>query len=159
MSKNIIIKNIQIESPVNDGLDFMETTAVLHNVMVSNSKDKGVSIGENSNIIINDSDFSNNNIGIAIKDKSKAKIYNSNLINNKVQIAAYAKNWKYGDGGSIEIYDSNLNSRINTFTTLRDPDDINLKTNKNLNQNSKISIFNSRINGRLKFNGKNISIK
>ncbi len=159
VSKNIIIKNIQIESPVNDGLDFMETTAVLHNVMVSNSKDKGVSIGENSNIIINDSDFSNNNIGIAIKDKSKAKIYNSNLINNKVQIAAYAKNWKYGDGGSIEIYDSNLNSRINTFTTLRDPDDINLKTNKNLNQNSKISIFNSRINGRLKFNGKNISIK
>ena len=158
LSKNILIENIEINFSNNDGLDFMESEAEVINVEIKNSKDKGISVGENSKIVIRNSKLSDNAIGIAVKDKSYAKVYETQLSNNLTQIAAYAKNWKYGGGGQVDIYNSIFKAKINKFSTFVDPEDINKKINKALNQDSKINIFESKVNGQREIVGKNFFI-
>ena len=158
LSKNILIENIEINFSNNDGLDFMESEAEVINVEIKNSKDKGISVGENSKIVIRNSKLSDNAIGIAVKDKSYAKVHETQLSNNLTQIAAYAKNWKYGGGGQVDIYNSIFKAKINKFSTFVDPEDINKKINKALNQDSKINIFESKVNGQREIVGKNFFI-
>ncbi len=159
ISKNIYIENANIISPINDGIDFMESIGELNNVKISNSKDKALSVGENSSVIIKNSKFLNNKIGVAIKDKSKAKIYGTTFDNNDIQVAGYAKNWRYSGGGKIEIYKSFFSSsKMNKFITTGDPDDLRAASNKDLIQNSTISIFNSSLEGKTISKGQNIFI-
>tara|TARA_Y200000002_G_C22684361_1_gene665390 strand:+ start:193 stop:2868 length:2676 start_codon:yes stop_codon:yes gene_type:complete len=159
ISKNIYIENANIVSPINDGIDFMQSAGELNNVSVSYSKDKALSIGENSSVVIKNSKFSSNNIGVAIKDKSKAKIYNTSFKDNDIQVAGYAKNWRYSGGGNIEIYKSFFSSsKTNQFITTRDPDENEETIRKDLIQDSSISIFNSKLDGKTSSKGLNILI-
>ena len=157
ISNKIFIKNVKIKDSKNDGIDFMETDAVIENLEVTNSKDKGISIGENSKIIIKNSILKSNKIGAAIKDKSKGKFYKVKFYDNDIQLVGYAKNWRYGSGGNIQIYDSTIKAEENKFVTSRDPEDFKKKKDKNLNQNSEINIFNSKIVGNKTIIGKNFS--
>jgi len=155
VSNKIFITNVSIKNSNNDGIDFMESDALINNLEVINSKDKGISIGENSKIIIKNSIFKNNKIGAAIKDKSKGEFYKIKFYDNDIQLAGYAKNWRYGNGGNIQIYNSTIKGVENKFITSRDPEELNKKKNKNLNQNSKINIFNSKIIGKKTIIGEN----
>ena len=155
MSKNIILEDIKIKYPNNDGVDFMSTNASIVNLEVTGSKDKAISVGENSEIKIFKSKFVKNEIGVAVKDKSKAYIHNSDFLDNNYQIAAYAKNWRYGQGGFTKVYESNFLSDENKFITSQDPAEIGKKKNKDLNQNSKIELFNSKISKARKIYGTN----
>ena len=155
VSNKIFITNVSIKNSNNDGIDFMESDALINNLEVINSKDKGISIGENSKIIIKNSIFKNNKIGAAIKDKSKGEFYKIKFYDNDIQLAGYAKNWRYGNGGNIQIYNSTIKGVENKFKTSRDPEELNKKKNKNLNQNSKINIFNSKIIGKKTIIGEN----
>ena len=79
-----------------------------------------------------------------------------NFSDNEIQLASYAKNWRYGKGGSIKIYDSFIKATENKFVTTMDPEDFMKKKDKNLVQNSKIDIFNTKIIGKKNIIGKNI---
>ena len=54
--------------------------------------------------------------------------------------------------------DSNNNKLWNHILTIIDPEDINKKINKALNQDSKINIFESKVNGQREIVGKNFFI-
>ena len=157
ISNNILMKNILIKNSKNDGLDFMESNAVVENAKIYNSKDKGISIGEKSKVSIKNSSIIDNNIGIAVKDNSSSTIEKSNIENNNIQIAAYAKNWQYGNGGKVKVFYSKIKSNENKFYTSSDPDDSDKSYNKNLIQNSEIEIINSSIRGKINVKGKNFS--
>jgi len=160
LSDNIRIESLEVFSPKNDGIDFMESSASVKNVRIYGSKDKAISVGENSDVTVRDSELLNNEIGIAIKDKSKVKIYNSIFENNQYQIASYAKNWRYSGGGQVEAYKTKfLSKNQNKFITTNDPGSSEDKKNKSLIQNSKILIYDSPIEGKILTEGKNISIK
>lgn len=158
ISDEIIVENIEINNSGNDGIDLMESNLIINNINVYNSKDKCVSVGENSKAKIQNSILKNCNIGVASKDKSRAQINNSKILDNNIQLAAYAKNWRYGGGGEIEIFNSVIDSNQNLFVTSSDPEDMNKKVNKDLKQNSKINISNSKIIGKKNFLGKRINI-
>ena len=128
----------------------MGSKAIIENLVVVNSQDKGISIGENSDVIIKNSVFKNNKIGAAIKDSSKGKFFDVIFSNNEIQLASYAKNWRYGNGGNAQVFDSLIESEENKFVTTMDPEDFNKKKDTNLIQNSKIEIFNTKIKGRKK---------
>ena len=56
---------------------------------------------------------------------------------------------------NIQIYDSTIKAEENKFVTSKDPEDLEKKEDKNLNQNSEINIFNSKIVGNKIIIGKN----
>ena len=157
VSEKVVLKNIEIRNSKNDGIDFMETRALVENLEVINSKDKGVSIGENSEVIIKNSILKNNKIGAAIKDKSKGKFYNVNFSDNETHIASYAKNWRYGGGGQVQVFDSSIKGKSNSFVTTMDPEDFDKKKDKNLIQNSVIKTYNTEIVGKKMVYGKNFT--
>ena len=106
LSSKIHIKNVEIFNSTNDGLDFMESEAIIENTNIHFSGDKGISAGENSKVEISNSNFENNVIGIASKDLSKAQILNSNFANNQMHLNVYKKNWRYGASGNIIVKNS-----------------------------------------------------
>ena len=158
VSKNIILENLEISNAKNDGIDLMESDAKIILSKINNSEDKGISIGENSKAFIKETKISENVIGVAIKDGSLAKINDSEFIDNQFQIAAYAKNWQYGGGGNVDVYNSSFKAKINSFSTTVDPEDLGKDLDNTLLQNSKINIFNSQIKGQRKILGKNLII-
>ena len=129
MSKNVEIINTKINQSGNDGIDLMESDAVISNVKIMNSSDKAISVGENSVMILNNSLISKNNIGVATKDKSISFIINSNLINNEVSLNNYKKNWQYSGGGLTKVYRSKLSN----------------KKNVSIDKHSAIKIFDSKL--------------
>ena len=155
VSSNIQLIDIKIKDSKNDGIDFMETEAIVKNSEIINSKDKGISIGENSDVIVKNTVLKNNKIGAAVKDSSKGKFYEVNFLNNEIQLASYAKNWRYGNGGNAQIYNSLILAKENKFVTTMDPEDFNKKKDKNLIQNSRIEISNTKIDGKKTIIGKN----
>jgi hypothetical protein len=158
ISDNIFLRNISIMNSNNDGVDFMKSDALIENLEVFNSKDKGVSIGENSKIIIKDSLIKNNKIGAAVKDNSKSNFFNVNFLDNNIQLAGYAKNWRYGKGGNIKVFNSVIKAKENKFVTSMDPDDFFKKKDKNLIQNSKIKLIETEIIGANNILGENVLI-
>ena len=155
VSSNIQLIDIKIKDSKNDGIDFMETEAIVKNSEIINSKDKGISIGENSDVIVKNTVLKNNKIGAAVKDGSKGKFHEVNFLNNEIQLASYAKNWRYGNGGNAQIYNSLILAKENKFVTTMDPEDFNKKKDKNLIQNSRIEISNTKIDGKKTIIGKN----
>jgi len=124
-SKNIRLKNSRIEKAHSDGLDIdissvdISRTSVTHagndaidlmssRVIINQSRfigsgDKGVSVGEASTVVVLDSLLKGNKIGLESKDGSDAYIINTDMLNNKTQINAYLKNWRYGEGGQVDV--------------------------------------------------------
>ena len=119
-SDKILFEDIKIIKPKNDGIDFMESTAEINNLKVYDANDKGVSIGEKS-VKIGRLTFNNNHIGVAVKDKSIVEIYNSDFNDNDTQLASYAKNWRYGGGGKLKIFNSRFFFKLNKYNVLSDP--------------------------------------
>jgi hypothetical protein len=156
ISKDIHLDKVNILNPKNDGVDIMKSFVKIENLIVEKSNDKGISIGEKSNVIVRNSSFNNNLIGVAVKDGSTANIYNSNFNNNSYQLAGYAKNWRYGGGGDLKVFNSNFISKTNKFIVTADPVISNNDLNLKLKQNSKIKIINSIVEGKISKTGANI---
>ncbi len=133
LSSKIYIKNVGIFNSTNDGLDFMESEAIIDNTNIHFSGDKGISVGENSKVEINNSNFENNVIGIASKDLSKAQISNSNFANNKMHLNVYKKNWRYGASGNIVAKNSTFEYAEKNFVS--DKKGKILIQNSNFNKN------------------------
>ena len=104
----ISVKNSFFSHSGNDALDLMTTDATVTNTRIVNSIDKAISIGEASNLQLRDSEIFQNEIGVQAKDSSTVKISNVSFIDNQVAIDAYKKNWRYGDGGHVEVQSSLL---------------------------------------------------
>ena len=106
MSQDIYLSKIDIRNAKNDAVDLMESFVVINNSNLLGSNDKGISVGENSLLIIKNSKIINNNIGIATKDRSYTHMDNMIFKDNNYHVENYKKNWRYGDGGISEIYNS-----------------------------------------------------
>ncbi len=83
----------------NDGLDLMGSSVWGENLTFSGNGDKGISVGERSQLDIADSSFSANQFGLQIKDDSSVTGRYLQFVNNATAIDAYAKNWRYEQGG------------------------------------------------------------
>ena len=124
-SKNIKLKNSQIQNAYSDGLDIdisrvdisrttvtesgndavdlMSSRVTINQSRLIGSGDKGVSVGEASTVVVVNSLLKDNEIGLESKDGSDAYIINTDMLNNKTQINAYQKNWRYGQGGRVDV--------------------------------------------------------
>lgn len=124
LSQNILISNLEIYKSKNDGIDLMESDAIIQNVKITQSEDKSISVGEASVVKILNSQLEDNNIAVAVKDGSVARIEETNFLNNKMQLSAYKKNLQYGSGGKILVKKSVFNSFVNKFTSKKSTIDI-----------------------------------
>ena len=142
VSDGVKILNSNFYNSMNDGIDLMESKAVISNVNISNSKDKAISIGESSNAKLSDSKLEKNEMAVAVKDNSKVLINNVIFRNNKNQINAYKKNLQYGSGGTAKVLSSSFEGKSNNF----------------LSKDSSIVISESSIIGSISKIGTQISI-
>jgi len=148
VSDGIFIKNSIFSNPNNDSIDIMESRVLVDSTEIFNSGDKGISVGENSNVIVHNSHLNSNMIGIAVKDNSIAKVVYTDFNNNIIQIGSYQKNYKYGNGGKINIFKSNFNSETNKIES-------DMKSNIIIDDstfNKKMNIKNSNIKLTQKIN-------
>ena len=87
----------------NDALDFMSSQVMVRNCRFERSGDKGVSCGENSKVSIDSCVFERNRIGVEAKDASFVYLLGGRIRGSlEYGIHAYAKNWRYNDGGHVE---------------------------------------------------------
>ncbi|MFP8874755.1 MAG: hypothetical protein VCB42_09565, partial [Myxococcota bacterium] len=114
----------------NDGLDLMETEAVVRDSIFEASGDKGISVGEGSVLLAMNDVFDGCGIGIQAKDGSEAVAYNIDLVNNQKAVDAYRKNWRYGNGGHVRLYKAHLAGNTSAFT---------------LDEHSSISVYDSYV--------------
>ena len=91
MSEKVQILNSNINDSKNDGIDLMESDALIQNVNIIRSKDKGISVGEASIAKVFETKLENNNIAIAVKDKSSTVMKNISFFENNTQVSAYKK--------------------------------------------------------------------
>jgi len=155
ISDGIFIKKSIFLNPKNDSIDIMESRVIVDSTEIYNSGDKGISVGENSNVIIHNSHLNSNNIGIAVKDNSIAKVVYTDFNNNVIQIGSYQKNYKYGNGGKINIFKSNFTSKTNKIES-------DMKSNIIIDDstfNKKVNIKNSNIklSKKINFSGNKFS--
>jgi hypothetical protein len=113
ISDKIVVKNSRFINPKNDSIDIMESKVLIDNTEIYLSGDKGISVGENSKVSIHNTHLFKNNIGLAVKDNSKTNAIYSDFDNNQLQVSSFQKNYKYGNGGNINIIKSNFNSNFN----------------------------------------------
>ena len=148
ISNRIFIKNSKFINPTNDSIDIMESNVLIDSSEIYLSGDKGISVGENSKVSIHNTHLFNNNIGLAVKDNSKANVIYTDFDNNILQISSYQKNYKYGNGGNINIIKSNFKSNFNKIKT--DNKSIikisDSSFNKPINTEIKNIEFNNKIN-------------
>lgn len=105
---DIDISKVRIDDAVfdksgNDGLDFMDSRAVVKNSRMTSSGDKGASVGEGSNVLLINNWIAGNTIGIESKDGSVAMVFGGEFDGNLKTLNAYKKNWRYGGGGTVLI--------------------------------------------------------
>ena len=100
---DVELVDVSVRNAGNDALDFMTSRARIIRADLSGVGDKGVSGGEGSDIELVNIRISNADTGIAAKDKSTVKLQDSSLFNNTVAIDVFAKNWRYGGAGSVQI--------------------------------------------------------
>ena len=99
LSTGLIEGNIFINI-TNDAIDLMTSDPKILNNIIISAKDKAMSIGEQSKPIIENNLIKNSKFGIVSKDGSYPTIIRNTIINSTIaDIAAYAKNWRYSDGG------------------------------------------------------------
>ena len=112
----VLINGCKIENSRNDGIDTMNSLVKINKSFIKGSGDKGISIGENSNVLIMMTELENNHIGVQTKDNSISLIAQSVLKNNLLQSDAYQKNWQYGGGGNVEIFNTNITPIIDKIS-------------------------------------------
>jgi len=135
ISSNITMKDLNITSAGNDGVDLMDSSVVILNTTIKGSADKGISVGENSKALIYHSSLSTNNIGIAVKDGSIVNLELSSFNNNSINIDAYNKNWQYGTiGGIVNIQSSEFTAKENVFNATK-TSSINFNNTSCINNN------------------------
>lgn len=100
----------------NDAIDAMTSNVLISNTYISESGDKGLSAGESSTVSVSNLTFDNTQIAIQSKDGTYVSVSDSKFLNNKLQLDAYQKNWRYGDGGRIEVDNSLFESDENLIT-------------------------------------------
>ena len=133
----------------NDAIDAMTSVVKITNTHISNAGDKGLSAGESSDVYVSNLVFQNNEIGIQSKDGTKVNVVGSKLIDNNIQLDAYRKNWRYGDGGKINVEESSFISKKNVISA-KDKSSI-FVSNSSFNhkidhlKNKKVNIQNSLI--------------
>ena len=142
MSENIYLQNAIIKNSKNDAVDLMESIVFINNSELIGSNDKGISVGENSFLVVKNSKISKNQVGIATKDNSYSYIDNLEFKNNDFHIKNYKKNWRYGDGGISEIYNS-------TFEVNNTNDTSEKFSQISVDENSSIKIIKSKIGNSL----------
>lgn len=105
------VLDCQFSDNGNDALDFMSSEVLVRNCRFERSGDKGISCGEDSKVSIDSCVFEGNRIGIEAKDGSFVYVSGSSIANSlEFGINAYAKNWRYGDGGHVETNNCRLNN-------------------------------------------------
>lgn len=112
----VTMDNIVINNSGNDAVDFMDSTAEANQIYIDGAGDKGFSVGEGSKAFITNSVIRQSKIGIESKDSSVALVYHTDFIDNDIQLSAYRKNWRYGDGGTIEVNRSYLTGQNNEIS-------------------------------------------
>jgi len=132
MSKKIILRDIKVFESGNDAIDFMETEALVDRSNLYGSGDKGISSGENSDILVYNSLLRNNKIGLASKDGSNVALLYSDLDSNEIQLSLYKKNWRYNDGGHLQVHGSRI---------------LNGKNNFSIDEHSDVLVKNTKIDG------------
>ena len=103
---SIVIDNSLFSDAGNDALDLMTTESTVTNTTIEGSKDKAISVGEASTLELRQSKILNNAIGLQSKDGSLAKVVDVDFTGNQLAVDAYKKNWRYDDGGKVEIVGS-----------------------------------------------------
>ena len=133
----------------NDAIDAMTSVVKITNTHISNAGDKGLSAGESSDVYVSNLIFQNNVIGIQSKDGTKVNVFDTKFIDNNIQLDAYRKNWRYGDGGKINVEESSFISEKNVISA-KDKSSI-FVSNSSFNheidhlKNRKVNIQNSLI--------------
>lgn len=92
----------------NDGLDLMESDVTANRLTLEGNGDKGISAGERSRLDVSDSQFRTNLIAIQVKDDSNVIARRLAISGSMVAMDAYAKNWRYGNGGSGVLCNSSV---------------------------------------------------
>jgi hypothetical protein len=113
---NVTVRNCQFLNSGNDAIDLMSSEALITDSELSGSGDKGVSVGEDSRAMIYNTRVNKNSVGVESKDASIACLINSLFEDNITQINTYAKNWRYGTGGSAIADKSVFISHANRFS-------------------------------------------
>lgn len=111
LSHGVIIEAVSIVHSGNDAIDLMGSDVTVSRSTLMNSGDKGISVGEGARALLVDTRLERNVIGVESKDGSKVQLLHVNLIDNVTQISAYKKNWRYGEGGHVDIRKSILNGQ------------------------------------------------
>ena len=100
----------------NDALDFMSSRVVVGDCRFERSGDKGISCGEDSKVSIDACLFESNRIGVEAKDGSFVYILGGRIRGSvDYGIHAYAKNWRYDDGGYVEIRGCSLDNQRDAY--------------------------------------------
>ena len=94
----------------NDAIDLMSSDLVLEHNLIEGAGDKGISIGERSHPVLFNNRIADAAIGIEVKDGSRPVILRCSVFGREIGVHAYAKNWRYGDGGHAGIHNSIIRS-------------------------------------------------
>ena len=111
------ISNSTFTGNGNDGLDLMGSKVKARNLTFKNNGDKGISVGERSLLDIEDSDFYDNGFAIQVKDDSLVTARRLSLTRNRTALNAYAKNWRYENGGFGVFCEIDFSENDKTVTT------------------------------------------
>ena len=111
-----VIERCRFTHSGNDAIDLMTTEAIVKDTFLQSNADKGISVGEGSKLFALNNQIIANNIGVQSKDGSMAVLYNVTLKKNRKALDAYKKNWRYGKGGTIHSYKSQISDNDSTFS-------------------------------------------
>ncbi len=112
----ILVDNCAFIDSGNDSIDLMTSKAVVINSKFIRSADKAISIGEGSQLLAINNLIENSEIGMQSKDTSLAYIYNTTFVGNKKAVDAYHKNWRYSQGGTINVENCVMRNNIENAT-------------------------------------------
>ncbi|MEZ5963719.1 MAG: CotH kinase family protein [Planctomycetota bacterium] len=90
----------------NDGLDLMTSRVQAVDCVFRACGDKGISVGEGTELQAERCTMQGCVFGVQVKDGSVASLAHLELVDNQGGIDAYKKNWRYGSGGRVFVYNS-----------------------------------------------------
>jgi hypothetical protein len=103
-----VFERCLFERTGNDGLDLMTATALVVDCTFRSCGDKGISVGEDSRLLALRPKMLGCGFGVQAKDDSVATVVGGQLAGNECAVDAYKKNWRYGGGGRVFVYNSEL---------------------------------------------------
>jgi hypothetical protein len=103
---SVSINGIHVENAGNDCIDFMTSSATIQRASLIGCEDKGISVGEATTAAILDAVVRDSGIGMEVKDRSIVQLLRADFLSNSIQIKASRKNWRYTDGGHVQVLNS-----------------------------------------------------